>query len=90
MPEMVTLHGSVKEIWEGINESFVHHVKDQIIMMKKTNTYMPTLLTKLLQSQCIVSLSENNSLHEEKVYDKNPSYKIYDRLDQGNSNPSCC
>ena len=78
---MVRLHGSVKEIWEGINESYVHPVKDQITIMKKTDTYMPTLLTKLLQSQCIVSLNENNSLHKEKVYERNPSYKIYDRLD---------
>ena len=44
MPEMVRLHGSVKDIWEGINESYV------ITIMKKTDTYMPTLLTKLLQS----------------------------------------
>ena len=43
---------------------------------------MPTLLTKLLQSQCIESLNENYSLHEEKVYERNPSYKIYESLDQ--------
>ena len=46
MTEMVRLHGSVKEIWEGINESYVHPVTYQITIMKKTNTYMPTLLTK--------------------------------------------
>ena len=43
---------------------------------------MPTLLTKFLQSQCIVSLNENNSFYEEKVYEKKTSYKIYDSLDQ--------
>jgi hypothetical protein len=30
MTEMVRLHGSVKEIWEGINESYVHPVTYQI------------------------------------------------------------
>ena len=40
------------------------------------------LLTKLLQYQCIASLNKNNSLHKENVYERNPSYKIYDRLDQ--------
>ena len=45
MPKMVRLHGNVKEIWEGVNEGYVHPVKDQITVMKKTDTYMPTLLT---------------------------------------------
>ena len=35
MTEMVRLHGSVKEIWEGINESYVHPVTFQITIMKK-------------------------------------------------------
>ena len=53
--------------------------------MKKTNNYVPTLLTKLLQSQCILILKHNNSLYKEKVYKRNPSYKIYENLDQVNS-----
>ena len=64
MPEMVRLHGSVKEIRKGMNEKYIHPVKDQITITKKTDSYMPTLLTKLLQSQCIISLNENNSLHK--------------------------
>ena len=28
MFEIVWLHGSVKEIWEGVNEGYVHYVKD--------------------------------------------------------------
>ena len=60
----------------------VYSVKNQITIMKITDTYMPTLLTKVLQSQYIVSLNENDSLHKEKVYERNPNYKIYDRLDQ--------
>ena len=39
----------------------------------------------LIQSQCTVSLNENNSLHEDKVYERYPSYKIYESLDQVNS-----
>ena len=50
MPEMVRLHGSVKEIWEDVNKSDVHPIKDQIIIMNKTDSCIPTLLTKLLQS----------------------------------------
>ena len=49
MPEMVRLYGSVKEICEGINESYVHPDKGQITIIKKTDTYMPALLTNLLQ-----------------------------------------
>ena len=48
MPAMVRLHGSVKEMCNGLNESFVHTVKDQITVMEKTDTHMPTLLIKLL------------------------------------------
>ena len=73
MPEMVRLYGSVKEIWKGINGSYVHPVTDQITTIKKTDTYMPTLLTKLLQ------------LYKEKKYQRNPSYKLHDILDQVNS-----
>ena len=40
MAEMARLHGCIKEIWKGVNESYVHSVKDQIIVMKKTETYM--------------------------------------------------
>ena len=40
IPELVQLHDSVKEIWEGINKSYVHPVKDQISNMEKTDTYM--------------------------------------------------
>ena len=43
------------------------------------------ITTKLLQLQCIVSLNENNSLHEEKVYERYPSNKICESLDQVNS-----
>ena len=43
---------------------------------------MPTLLTKLFQSQYIVSLNENNSLNEEKVYERNSRFKNYESLDQ--------
>ena len=32
-----------------------------------------------------VSLNENNSLQEEKVYERNFSYKVYESLDQVNS-----
>ena len=85
MSEMVRLHKSFKEIWECVNESYVHPVKDQITVMKKTNTYMPTLLMKLLQSQCVVHSNENSSLHEKKVHERNPSYKIKESLDQMNS-----
>ena len=53
--------------------------------MKESDTYMPTLLTKFIQSQCIVSLKENNSMHEERVFKRNASYKIHDSLDQVNS-----
>ena len=45
MPKIVRLHGSVKDICEGNNESYVHPVKYQITIMKKTDTYMPTSLT---------------------------------------------
>ena len=48
-------------------------LKINSLSMKKTDTKMPTLLTKLLQPQCIVNLNENNSLHQEKVYERNPS-----------------
>ena len=75
---MVRLCDNVKEICEGTYESYVHSVEDKITIMKKTDTYMPTFLTMLLQSQCIECLNENNSLHEEKVYERNSSYKIYD------------
>ena len=71
MPQMVRLH-----------VSYIHPVKDQITIMKKTNSYVPILLTKFLQSQCIVRLNENNSLHKEEVHERNPSCKIYDSLDQ--------
>ena len=30
-------------------------------------------------------LIKNNSLHKEKVYERSPSYKIYESLDQVNS-----
>ena len=50
--------------------------------MKKNYTYIPTLLTKLLRIQCIASFSESNLLHKEKIYERNPSYKIYNRLDK--------
>ena len=69
---MVRLHGSVKERWEAVDESYLHHVKDQIIVMNKFCTCMLTLLTKFLQSLCIVHLNENNSFHGEKVYERNP------------------
>ena len=54
MPEKVRLHGSVIEIWEGVNESYVHPVRDEITVTKKMDTYT------LLQSQCIVQLNESN------------------------------
>ena len=46
MPGMAQLHGSVKEIWEGVNENYVHPVNEKINAMKKTDTYMPTLIIK--------------------------------------------
>ena len=58
MPEMVLLYGSVKEIWESVDESYVLPAKDQITIRRKTDTYMSTLLTKLLQSQFIVNLND--------------------------------
>ena len=64
---------------EGLQQkkqSYAHPVKDRITIMKKTDTYMQTLLPKLLQSQCIISLKENYSLHKEKVDERNPSYKF--------------
>ena len=45
IPEMIRLHGSVKEIWRDVNERFVLPVKDQVTIMKKTDANMPTLLT---------------------------------------------
>ena len=50
MSEMVRVHGHVKEIWEGVIESHVYPNKDQITVMKKTDAYLSTFLTKLLQS----------------------------------------
>ena len=70
---MIRLHGSKKEIWEGVNESYVHLVNDYITVIKKSDTYVQTLLAKILQSKCIVHSNENNSLHENKVYEKNTS-----------------
>ena len=58
MAEMVVFHGSIKEIWEGAND--VHPVKDQITVIKETDTFMPTLLTILLQLQFIVYLNKKN------------------------------
>ena len=54
--------------------------------MKKTDPYMPTSLIKLLQSQCIENLNENNSYHGEKAHERNSNHNIYESLDQVNSN----
>ena len=46
--------------------------------MKKMATYMQILHIK----QFIVHLNEINQLHKDKVYERNPSYKIYESCDQ--------
>ena len=62
MPEMVTLHESIKEIWEQDIESCIHPVKDQIIMMQLMDTYVSAQVSKLLQLHHIVHLNEENEL----------------------------
>ena len=44
----ISTPGSVNKLWEVVNESYVHSVKDQIKVMKKTDIYMPTFFTRWL------------------------------------------
>ena len=84
MPYMVRLHQSVKEIWEGVNESYGQHVKDQITVLRNL---------KLTWQHCSASCINQNVLciwmwiiHcGGKVYGRNPSYKLHESLDQENS-----
>ncbi len=57
---MIEESGSMRNCFEGENESYIQNVKREISTLMHTEQYLQTILTKMLRKSVLNSFNENN------------------------------
>ena len=65
---MIRDNGSVRNCWEGENESYIQNIKREIIIMRHNETFLSTVLHKLLETQVLSLHNQDNPFYETQQY----------------------
>ena len=74
---MIRDNGSVRNCWEGENESYIQNIKREIIVMRHNDTFLSTILRKLLETQVLSLFNQDNPFFETQQYARTGNMKIY-------------
>ena len=75
--QMIRDNGSVRNCWEGENESYIQNIKREIIIMRHNETFLSTILRKLLETQVLSLFNQDNPFSETQQYARTGNMKIY-------------
>ena len=75
--QMIRDNGSVRNCWEGENESYIQNIKREIIIMRHNETFLSTILRKLLETQVLSFHNKGNPFSETQQYARTGNMKIY-------------
>ena len=75
--DMIEESGSMRNCFEGENESYIQNIKREISTMKHTEQYLQTILTKMLRMNVLNSFNENNPMAQTKKYARTSHVRIY-------------
>ena len=75
--DMIEESGSMRNCFEGENESYIQNIKREISTMKHAEQYLQTILTKMLRMNVLNSLNEKNSITQTKKNDRTSRVRIY-------------
>ena len=75
--DMIEDSGSMRNCFEGENESYNQNIKREISSMKHTEQYLQTILTKMLRTNVLNSFNENNPIARTKETARTSHVRIY-------------
>ncbi len=75
--QMIRDNGSLRNCWEGKNESYIQNIKREIIVMRHNDTFLSTILHKLLETQVLSLHNKGNPFSETQQYPRTGNMKIY-------------
>ena len=75
--QMIRDNGSMRNCWEGENESYIQNIKCEIIIMRHNETFLSTILRKLLETQVLSLFNQDNPFSETQQYARTGNMKIY-------------
>jgi hypothetical protein len=79
IPEMIEQSGSLRNCWEGDNESYIQNVKREISTMKHNEHYLKTILTKMLRTEVLDYFNKDNPFSKAKKYSRTSHVRIYNK-----------
>ena len=74
---MTKFFGSMRDIWEGENESYIQNIKRELIGVRHTVQFLCTLLNKLLQTSVLARMNAGIPFDDKTQYTRTYIVKIY-------------
>ena len=74
--DMIEESGSMKNCFEGDNESYIQNIKREISTMKHTEQYLQTILTIMLRTDVLNAFSESNPISQTNKYSRTSHIKF--------------
>ena len=77
LKDTIQYFGSMRYLWEGLMEKYIQLVKRELKSMRHTNTFLRTVLRKLLCTSVFDLLNKDNPHCQQEKYSRTDSVVIY-------------
>lgn len=75
--ELINSFGSLRYLWEGLDEKFIKYIKNEISIMRRTSSQLKLLLEKVFCTSVLRDFNMDNPLQYVDKYNKRMDFKVY-------------
>lgn len=86
--EMLNKFGSLRYLWEGLDEKFIKYIKHEISILRRDTSHLKLLLKKFFRTSVLRDFNMNNPLQYVEKYYKRTNFKVYKRINNIIEEPS--
>lgn len=86
--ELIALFGSLRYIWEGLDEKFIKYIKREVSTMRHDTNQLKILLEKLFCTSLLRRFNDDNPLKYRNSYEKLSDFKVYRQKKTANGQTS--
>lgn len=77
--ELIMSFGSLRYLWEGLDEKFIKNIKREISTMSHDSKQLKILLEKLFCTSLLRRFNDDNPMRYRNPYEKLSDFKVYSR-----------
>ena len=86
--ELINMFGSLRYLWEGLDEKFIKYIKHEISILRRSTSHLKLLLEKVFCTSVFKQFNLDNPLRYVEKYEKRMDFKVYRRVVDRIATPS--